>query len=59
MGSRAAVSGWIAKRREARRAKREREGDSPEKRTERHKGSELSSKEAMARVGEVGFLSGQ
>jgi hypothetical protein len=58
MGSRTAVPGWLAKRREAHRAKRERKGDSPEKRAEHHKGSDLSSKEAMARVGEVGFLSG-
>lgn len=58
MANRTAASDWLAKRREARRSKRERTGDSSEKRAERKRPSGRSTKDAMARVGEIGFLSG-
>jgi hypothetical protein len=51
--------GWLARRREKQRLKRERTGDSPQKQTERKKpGGDSNTKDAIARAGETGFLSG-
>jgi hypothetical protein len=48
----------LARRREKRRLKRERTGDSPQKATEREKPGDPEVKDAIARTGERGFLSG-
>ena len=50
--------GWLARRREKRRRMREREGDSPQKLSERKKPGDPSVKDAIARTGETGFFSG-
>ena len=53
------TAGWLARRREKQRLRRERTGDSPQKLAERKKpGGEASVKDAVARTGETGFLSG-
>jgi hypothetical protein len=44
-------TGWLARRRETQRLKRERTGDSPEKRTERSKTQEATVKDAAQRAG--------
>jgi hypothetical protein len=51
-------SGWLARRRERQRVKRERTGDTPEKRAERSRGTEPTVKDAANRVGLGGFLAG-
>jgi hypothetical protein len=50
--------GWLARRREKRRLMREREGDSPQKLSERKKPGDPSVQDAIARTGETGFFSG-
>jgi hypothetical protein len=53
------ISQRLAKRREARRLKQERTGDTPQKLAERRKPSSAGDPtEAMARAGTVGFLTG-
>jgi hypothetical protein len=52
------TTGWLAKRREKRRLKRERTGDTPEKTAERNKPTDPDVKGAMERAGATGFLSG-
>jgi hypothetical protein len=52
-------NGWLARRRDRRRLRRERTGDTPQKRAERGRAvAPRSSTDAMARTGTVGFLSG-
>ena len=51
-------TGWLARRREKRRHKRERTGDTPQKTAERRKPHDADVKDAMTRTGETGFLSG-
>jgi len=52
--------GWLAKRREKQRLKRERTGDSPQKQVERPKsgGDDQSVKDVADRVGTTGFIAG-
>jgi hypothetical protein len=52
------TAGWLAKRRETRRLKRARSGDSPQKAAERKKRGDPDVKDAIDRAGQVGFLSG-
>jgi hypothetical protein len=53
------TAGWVARRRDTKRLKRERTGDTPQKLAERKQpASAVSSKEAIARTGVTGFLSG-
>jgi hypothetical protein len=54
------TGGWWAKRRERRQIKRERTGDSPEKRSERKApgSSETTVKDAANRAGLGGFVGG-
>jgi hypothetical protein len=51
-------AGFLAKRREKQRVKRERTGDTPQKAAERKKPGDRSVTDAMARTGETGFLIG-
>jgi hypothetical protein len=53
-------AGWLARRREKRRLDRERAGDTPERLAERRhrRRREPDVKDAMARTGEMGFLTG-
>jgi hypothetical protein len=53
------ISNWVARRRERRRLKRERTGDSPEKLAERSRPApDANPTDAMARTATVGFLGG-
>jgi hypothetical protein len=56
------TGGWLARRREQRRLKRARSGDSPEKAAERKKPTDPNGDPdvtgAMARTGTTGFLGG-
>lgn len=52
------TTGRLARRREQRRAKRERTGDSPEKRAERSRHAESTVKDALNRAGVAGFVAG-
>jgi hypothetical protein len=51
-------AGWLAKRREERRLKRARSGDSPQKVAEPKKPGDADVKDAIDRAGQAGFLSG-
>jgi hypothetical protein len=51
--------GWLARRREQKRLKRERSGDSPEKAAERRKPQDTTVKDAADRASTgAGFVSG-
>jgi hypothetical protein len=50
--------GWLSRRREQQRLKRERTGDSAEKLADRKKPQEPSVKDAANRAGTGGFVSG-
>ena len=52
------AAGVVARRREKRRLKRERTGDSPQKAAEREKPGDPDVKDAIARTGEREFLTG-
>ena len=53
------AAGFVERRREKRRLKRERTGDSPQKAAERKKpGNNPDVKDAISRTGERGFLTG-
>ena len=52
------TAGWLAKRREKRRLKREHTGDSPEKAAEGKKSGDPDVTGAMARTVTTGFLAG-
>jgi hypothetical protein len=49
---------WLTRRRQKRRLERERTGDTPEKLAERHRRRERDVSDAIARTGEIGFISG-
>jgi hypothetical protein len=52
------TAGWLSRRRETRRLKRARSGDSPQKMAERKKRGDPDVKDAIDRAGQAGFLSG-
>ena len=58
MGEAKPKDGWLARRREQKRLKRERCGDSPEKASERRKPQEGTVKDAANRAGTGGFVGG-
>jgi hypothetical protein len=49
---------WLTRRRQKRRLKRQRTGDTPQKLAERRRRPERDVTEAIARTGEIGFISG-
>ena len=60
MGASKSKDGWLARRREQKRLKRERTGDSPQKAAERQRrtAQETSVKDAANRAGMGGFVGG-
>jgi hypothetical protein len=58
MGEKKPNDGWLARRREQKRIKRERSGDSPEKAAERRKPQDTTVKDAANRAGTGGFVGG-
>ena len=50
--------GWADRRREKKRLKLERTGDSPQKQGERRKGGPPTVRDAAERTGTIGFLGG-
>ena len=58
MGEKKPNDGWLARRREQKRIKRERSGDSPAKAAERRKPQDATVKDAANRAGTGGFVGG-
>ena len=58
MGEKKPNDGWLARRREQKRIKRERSGDSPEKAAERRKPQETTVEDAAKRASTGGWVGG-
>jgi hypothetical protein len=58
MGEKKPNDGWLARRREQKRIKRERSGDSPEKAAERRKPQDTTVEDAAKRASTGGWVGG-
>ena len=58
MGEEKPKDGWLARRREQKRLKRERTGDSPQKLAEPHKTEDTTVKDAAKRASTGGWVGG-